>query len=130
MNRDTLNLAGTTALVGVALVVFVFGPGPMAEGLYRAGLWPRLTPDEVRELSLTKYHINLTSCSKGVNGWDYICEPGGRPDPKYPYDKVGVMGSVFGVGSWSDLPPGPVPNRSAYEAEGQARLERMQSRQR
>ena len=80
MNRDTLGLAGTSALVGVVLVVFLFGPLPVAEGLYRAGLWPRLTPDEVREKYLTAYHIDLTRCSKGVNGWDYICE---RPaDPK------------------------------------------------
>ena len=128
MNKDTLRLAGTTVLVGVVLVVFVFGPLPMADGLYRAGLWPRLTPDEVREESWTKYHMDLTRCSKGVNGWDYICEP--PADLKRQHDKVGVMGSVFGIGSFSYLPPGPVPNRSAYEAEGQARLERMQRSQR
>jgi hypothetical protein len=96
--------------------------------LYRAGLWPRLTPDEVREQSWTDYHITLTRCSKGVNGWDYICEP--PADPKRQYDKVGVMGSVFGIGSWSDLPPGPVPDRSAYEAEARARYERMRRSQR
>ncbi len=125
MNRDTLGLAGTTALVGVVLVVFLFGPLPVAEGLYRTGLWPRLTPDEVREQSWTDYHITLTRCSKGVNGWDYICEP--PADPKRQYDKVGVMGSVFGIGSWSDLPPGPVPDRAAYVAESRVRYERMRN---
>jgi hypothetical protein len=94
--------------------VFLIGPLPVAEGLYRAGLWPRLTPDEVREKFWTRYHIDLTRCSKGVNGWDYLCEP--PADPNRHYDKVGVMGSVFGIGSWSEFPPGPVPDRSAFEA--------------
>ena len=125
MNRDALGLAGATALVGVVLVVFVFGPGPMAEGLYRAGLWPR-HPDEVRERFWTRHQIEMTGCSEGVNGWDYVCEAPPR-SRRADYDKLGVMGSVFGLGSWSPLPPGPVPDRSAYVEESRARYERMRS---
>jgi hypothetical protein len=126
VNRDRLGFVGASALATVGLVVFLFGPLPIAEGLYRAGLWRRLTPDDVREQFGTKYHKDLLRCSKGVNGWDYICEL----DKNRFYDKLGVMGSVFGIGWWAELPPGPVPDRSALEAEGQARLERMRRSQR
>jgi len=87
VNRDTLGFVGASALATVGLVVFLFGPLPIAEGLYRAGLWRRLTPDEVREQFGTKYHKDLLRCSKGVNGWDYICEL----DKNRFYDKLGVM---------------------------------------
>ena len=116
VNRDTVRLAGVTALVGVVLVAFVFGPYPVAQGLYRAGLWPRLTPDEVSEQD-----TSLTRCSEGVNGWDYICERPADPKRYLAEAKIGVMGSVFGIGWSTELPPGPVPDRSAFEAESRAR---------
>ena len=129
MNKDTLGFVGASMLATVGLVVFLFGPYRVAEGLYRAGFWPRLTPDEVRQELSTKGRRNPTRCSEGVNGWDYICDVPMGPTNKF-YDKIAVMGSVFGIGWWAELPPGPLPDRAAYEAEGRARLERAQRGQR
>jgi hypothetical protein len=128
VNRDTLGLAGGTALVGILLLLFLFGPLPLAERLYRAGLWPRLTPDQLRQEFSTRHHLELTGCSKDVNGWDYVCELSADPKRHLPYDKIAVMGSVYGIGSIEALPPGPLPDRAAHEAED--RLERGQRNQR
>jgi hypothetical protein len=101
---------------------------PLAEHLYRAGLWPRLTPDEVRQELSSKSHYDLTGCSNDVNGWDYVCELSADPKRHLPYDKIAVMGSVYGIGSIEAIPPGPLPDRAAHEAED--RLERGQRNQR
>jgi hypothetical protein len=42
------------------------------------------------------------------------------------YDKIGVMGSVYGIGWFAELRPGPLPNRAAYQAEVRDRFERAQ----
>lgn len=122
MNEDTLWLAGASAVVAIVFAVFVFGPLPVAEGLYRAGLWPRLTPEEVREQLSTKYGTHVAACSAGVNGWDYVCGPLERSQSPVRPDKLAVTGSVLGIRSMTSLPPGPVPDRAAYEAAERARV--------
>jgi hypothetical protein len=122
VSQDTLKLAGGSVIVGVVLLVFVFGPLRIADGLYAAGLWPRLSPDEVYQELLTKYHSrSVTGCSKGLNGWDYVC----NLDPKQNkfYDKMGVMGGPFGIAWSSELPPGQIPDREAYVETARARFE-------
>jgi hypothetical protein len=122
VGRDTLKLAGGSAIVGIVLLVFVFGPLRVADGLYRVGLWPRLTPDEVyQEMSARYLNRSVTGCTEGLNGWDYICEL----DPKQNkfYDKIAVMGGAFGIAWWTELPPGPVPDREAYVETTRPQLE-------
>lgn len=126
MSQDTLKLGGASAIVGIVLLVFVFGPLRIADGLYRAGLLPRLTPDEVYQELSTKYHSkSVTGCSTGLNGWDYVC----NLDPKQNkfYDKIAVMGGPFGIAWWTELPPGAVPDREAYVETARARVEAQRS---
>jgi len=128
VNKDTLRLAGASGLAIIFLVLFVFGPLTVADGLYRAGLWPRLTPDEVyQKLStMTPIPIHVTGCSAGVNGWDYVCE---LSQNRF-YDRIAVMGGVYGIASITEIRPGPLPDREAYQAEAQAQFERWKSGQR
>jgi hypothetical protein len=119
MNRDTLRLLGGSLCLGVAFFLFVFGPLPTAEALYRHGLWPRLTPEELQAELKQRYKITVTRCEEGTNGWDYICwRP---PERAKRTDKLGVQGSPFGVGSWVELRPGPVPSREEYRTRAKPR---------
>jgi hypothetical protein len=106
---------GGSVLLGVAVVVFLAGPLRVADALYAYGLWPRLTPEEVR-LKLKDSGVTVTECATGTNGWQYICQlPSGRRGVRQFYDKLGVQGSPFGIGLWTDLPPGPIPSWESYK---------------
>ena len=70
--------------------------------------------------------VNVTGCSEGENGWDYVCE---LSENKF-YDRIAVMGGVYGIAWFAEIRPGPLPDREAYEAEAQAQFERTKSVQR
>jgi len=115
MNRGTLQLLGGSVCLGAVVLVFTVGVLPIAEALYAYGLWPRLTAQELPLHLKQRYRITVRECSEGTNGWDYICQlPPQRPGVRQFYDKLGVLGSPFGVGVMVELRPGPVPAREDY----------------
>ena len=114
MAKDTVRLLGGSALFAVGVMVYGFGVLPIADALYAYGLWPRLTPEEVLIKLQRDYRVNVSECVTGTNGGstsaiDHL----GRPGVRQFYDKLGVQGSPFGIGSWVDLRPGPIPSRES-----------------